>query len=60
MGQEEKPNFIKVGGITVEKPDSDGDFEIMITDNNGSEVYRYLTTAEAIYIAGFIMNCTKD
>jgi hypothetical protein len=48
------PRFIKLAGVRIEQPDADGDFEITIKDNDGGEVYRYLTIAQAQKMVEFI------
>ena len=54
------PRFIKIGGVQIEQPDADGDFEITIKDNNGGEVYRYLTNAQAQKMVEFITHYLNE
>jgi hypothetical protein len=54
------PRFIKIGGVQIEQPDADGDFEITIKDNDGGEVYRYLTNAQAQKLVDFISHFLNE
>jgi hypothetical protein len=54
------PRFIKIGGVKIEQPDADGDFEITIKDNDGGEVYRYLTNAQAQKLVDFISHFLNE
>lgn len=54
------PSFIKLGGLRIEKPDLDGDFEIMIKDNDNVEVYKYLTTVQAQKLVDFISHFLNE
>ena len=55
-----RPRFIKIGGVQIEQPDADGDFEITIKDNNGGEVYRYLTNAQAQKLVDFVSHFLNE
>jgi len=54
------PRFIKIGGVEIEQPDADGDFEITIKDNDGCEVYRYLTNSQAQKLVDFISHFLNE
>jgi len=54
------PRFIKLGGVQIEQPDADGDFEITIKDNDSGEVYRYLTIAQAQKMVDFISHYSNE
>ena len=54
------PRFIKVGGIEIEQPDADGDFEIIVKDNDNNEIYRYLTKLQARKLVGFISHYLNE
>lgn len=54
------PRFIKIGGVQIEEPDADGDFEITIKDNDGGEVYRYLTNAQAQKLVEFMSHFLNE
>ena len=54
------PRFIKIGGIEIEQPNADGDFEITFKGDDGWEVYRYLTNAQAQQLVDFISHFLNE
>ena len=54
------PRFIKVGGVKIEQPDADGDFEITIKDNDNNEIYRFLTELQARKLVEFMSHFLND